>query len=452
MPKHLLAGDRDGTCMEPSRIEIHYELIESLKPDPENERQHSKKQIRQIARSLDEFGFIIPVAIDPQKNIVCGHARVEAAKLLGLSEVPTVPIGHLSPEKLRAYRLADNKLALNATWDERLLGEHLRVLSEFSLELVDVTGFDTPELDLLIEGVHPQADKDDEVPAPPPGPAVCQMGDVWVLGPHRIICGNALDEKAYEALMGEDRAAAVFTDPPYNVPIEGHASGLGAIHHREFAMACGEMDETAFTEFLARACTLLARYSCDGSLHYICIDWRHLRELLNAAHPIYSELKNICSWAKDSPGMGSFYRSQVEQVLVWKHGRAPHRNNVQLGKHGRNRSNWWSYPCARSFSRASDEGNLLGLHPTVKPVRLVADALLDSTARGDIVLDAFLGSGTTLIAAERVRRRCYALEIDPLYVDTAIRRWQAYTGEAAHHATTSRSFDETAASTLGDAK
>jgi DNA modification methylase len=249
--------------------------------------------------------------------------------------------------------------------------------------------------------------------------------------------------------MGEDRAVAVFTDPPYNVRIDGHASGLGAIHHREFAMASGEMDERAFTEFLARACTLLARYSCDGSIHYLCMDFSHMRELLDAAQPVYSELKNLCVWAKDSPGMGSFYRNQHELVFVFKNGRAPHRNNIQLGKHGRNRTTVWNYPCARSFSRASDEGNLLALHPTVKPVRLVADAILDSTARGDIVLDAFLGSGTTLIAAERVRRRCYALEIDPLYVDTAIRRWQAYTGEAATHAATGRSFDEISR-TLGD--
>jgi DNA modification methylase len=452
MPKHLLAGDRDGTCMEPSRIEIHYELIESLKPDPENERQHSKRQLRQIARSLDTFGFIIPVAIDPQKNIVCGHARVEAAKLLGISEVPTVPIGHLSPEKLRAFRLADNKLALNATWDERLLGEHLRELSELNLELLDVTGFEIGEIDLMIENAAPQADKDDEVPAAPPGPQVSKPGDLWKLGPHRIICGNALEESAYQVLMGDECAAAVFTDPPYNVPIDGHASGLGAIHHREFAMASGEMDEKTFTGFLSQSLGLLARHSLDGSLHYVCMDWRHVRELLDAAQPVYSALQNWVVWTKNCAGMGSLYRSQHEFVLVFKNGRAPHRNNVKLGKHGRNRSNVWDYPCARSFSRASDEGNLLALHPTVKPVRLVADALLDSTARGNIVLDAFLGSGTTLIAAERVRRRCYALEIDPLYVDTAIRRWQAYTGEAAHHATTSRSFDETAASTLGDAK
>ena len=382
---------------------------------------------------------------------MAGHARIEAAKLLGLSDVPIVRLDRLSPEQVRAFAIADNKLALNASWDERLLGEHFRELSELNLDFpLDVTGFSVGEIDLLIEGTAPQADNDGEAPAPLPGPAVCQPGDLWILGQHRILCGSALDDNAYQVLMGEDRAAAVSTDPPYNVPIEGHASGLGAIHHREFAMASGEMDERAFTEFLAKTCRLLATYSLDGSLHYICMDWRHVHQLLDAAAPVYSELKNICVWAKDTPGMGSLYRSQHEFVLVLKKGRAPHRNNVQLGRHGRNRSNLWTYPCARSFSRASDEGNLLGLHPTVKPVRLVADAILDSTARGDIVLDAFLGSGTTVIAAERTGRRCYALEIDPLYVDTAIRRWQAYTGEAAIHAVTSRSFDDTARTLGGD--
>ena len=245
--------------------------------------------------------------------------------------------------------------------------------------------------------------------------------------------------------MGEDRAAAVFTDPPYNVPIEGHVSGLGAIHHRELAMASGEMDRRGFTEFLAQTCGLLARYSRDGSLHYIFMDWRHVRELLDATEPVYSEFKNLCVWTKSEAGLGSQYRSQHELVFVFKHGHARHRNNVQLGKHGRDRSNVWSYPGARSLSRTSDEGNLMALHPTVKPVRLVADALLDCTARGEIVLDPFLGSGTTLLAAERVGRVCHGLEIDPLYVDTAIRRWQAHTGDEARHTESGRSFDEIAA-------
>ena len=417
-----------------------------LKSDPRNAKEHGKKQIALLSQSIRSFGFLVPVLIDAEKNIVCGHARVRAARLLGLREVPTICVESLSPEQKRAFQIADNKLAEIATWNNQLLGEQLRELSALNLDFsLEVTGFEIPEIDMLIEGAAPKADNDDNLPAPPLGAAVCKSGDLWVLGRHRLICGSALDQSAYELLMGNDRAAAVVTDPPYNVPIDGHASGLGATHHREFAMASGEMDERAFTEFLVTTCSRLAHYSLDGSLHYICMDWRHVRQLLNAAEPVYAELKNICVWTKDTPGMGSLYRSQHELVLVFKNGRAPHRNNVNLGKHGRNRTNVWSYSCARSFSRASDEGNLLGLHPTVKPVRLVADAILDSTARRDIVLDAFLGSGTTLIAAERTGRRCYALEIDPLYINTAIRRWQAYTGEAAIHGVTSRTFDETVA-------
>ena len=387
---------------------------------------------------------------DAENNIVCGHARVEAAKQLGLCEIPTICADHLTAAELKALAIADNKLALNATWDETLLGDTFRELAALDPNFgLDSTGFEIPEIDLLIEGTTPKTDSADEVPASQPGPAVTKPGDLWKLGPHYVHCASAIDESAYQVLLAGNLAAAVFIDPPYNVPIDGHASGLGAIRHREFAMASGEMDERAYTAFLARTLSLLARHSADGSLHYACIDWRHLREMLNAGLPVYSELKNICVWAKDSPGMGSLYRSQHEHVVVFKKGRAPHRNNVQLGKYGRNRSNLWSYACARSFSRASDEGNLMALHPTIKPVRLVADALLDSTARGEIVLDAFLGSGTTLIAAERVGRRCFALEIDPLYVDTAIRRWQAYTGEAATHAETGQSFNEIS-STLGE--
>lgn len=238
----------------------------------------------------------------------------------------------------------------------------------------------------------------------------------------------------------------VFTDPPYNVPIDGNVGGLGAIRHREFAMASGEMTEAEFTTFLSRILTLLARFSRDGSLHFVCMDWRHMGELLAAGKQAYTELKNLCVWAKDNAGMGSLYRSQHELVFVFKHGQAAHQNHVQLGRFGRNRSNLWTYPGANSFSRTGVEGNLLALHPTVKPVALVADALRDSSGRGEIVLDAFLGSGTTLIAAERTGRICRGLELDPLYVDTAIRRWQKLTGNGARRAGGNRTFDDLAIS------
>ena len=244
--------------------------------------------------------------------------------------------------------------------------------------------------------------------------------------------------------MGEGRGSVVFTDPPYNVPIDGHASGLGAIHHRPFPMASGEMNGAEFTAFLREAFCNLAAFSVDGSLHYICMDWRHVDELLAASRGTYGGPKNLCVWVKDNGGMGALYRSQHELVFVFKHGRYGHRNNVQLGRFGRNRSNVWHYPGANSFGRGGAEGNLLALHPTVKPVAMIADAILDCSARGDIVLDGFLGSGTTVIAAERTGRRCYGIELDPVYVDTIIRRWQGLTGGSADHTTSGRGFDDLA--------
>jgi DNA modification methylase len=247
---------------------------------------------------------------------------------------------------------------------------------------------------------------------------------LWLLDGHRVLCASALDESAYGLLFERPRAAMVFTDPPYNVRIEGNVSGLGAVRHRDFIMAAGEMDALEFTAFLSRACKLLARFSVDGSLQFICMDWRHMGELLAAGREVYAELLNLCVWVKNNGGMGSFSRSRHELIFAFKHGRGSHRNNIQLGQFGRNRTNVWEYPCATSFGKSGEEANLLALHPTVKPVALVADAIMDASARGDIILDAFLGSGTTVIAAERTGRRCYGLELDPTYTDTIVRRWR----------------------------
>jgi DNA modification methylase len=437
MPIRLI--ERDAT----PRLAIVYQPIDRLRPNPNNARAHSKQQIQKIAASMQAFGVNCPILVDADRNVVSGHGRLLACRQLGMTEVPTISLEHLTPAQVQAFAIADNRLAEVATWDEALLREQFRLLSNMSLDFsLEVTGFDIPQIDALIESPASETDRADAVPIPVRGPVVTRPDDLWLLDRHRIYCGSALDENAYRTLMGEERAAVVFTDPPYNVPIDGHASGLRRIHHREFAMASGEMDCASFIEFLTRCCTLLASYSRDGTLHYLCMDWRHAFELLNAGKQVYTELKNLCVWTKDNAGMGSFYRSQHELVFVFKNGRGRNRNNVQLGKHGRDRSNVWNYPCARSFSRASEEGNLLSLHPTVKPVRLIADALLDCTARGEIVLDGFLGSGTTVIAAGRVGRTCYALEIDPLYVDTAIWRWQNDTGNHAVHAQTGRSFEE----------
>ena len=435
-------GGRRSPC---PALNVIMRPVDQLKPDPKNARVHSKKQIRQIAESIRTFGFTFPILVDANLKVIAGHGRLYAARQLHLTLVPVISLEHLSPEQARAYAIADNRLTEIGVWDKKLLGEQLLELSALDLDFsLDVTGFETPEIDLLIDGITMSPEPEEVLPEVETAIPVCRPGDLWQLGRHRIYCGSALEDRAYQLLMDGACATAVFTDPPYNVPIEGHVSGLGAIHHREFPMACGEMDESKFTDFLAQACELLARYSRDGSLHYVCMDWRHSRELLAATQAVYSEWKNLCVWAKDNAGMGALYRSQHELVFVFKRGDGRHRNNIQLGKHGRNRTNLWSYPGIRSLSHASEEGNLLALHPTVKPIRLVADAILDCTARGEIVLDSFLGSGTTILAAERVGRACRAIELDPLYVDVAIRRWQAHTGDDAILVANGRSFNELA--------
>jgi DNA modification methylase len=414
--------------------------------DPGNTRQHSERQINQIALSMKSFGNNVPVLIDSANRVRAGTGRVLAGRTLGLHELPAIRLAHLTEAQAKAFSVADNRLAETSTWNDRLLAETLKDLSDADLTFsLEATGFTMGEIDLRIEGLSDNAtnDSDDPADALPealPQTPISKLGDLWSLDRHRVLCGNALDTCTYDALMQGDKAAMVFTDPPYNVPIDGHVSGLGAIHHREFAMAAGEMTDSEFAAFLIVACGLLARHSRDGAIHFVCMDWRHADALLAAGKASYSELKNVCVWVKHNAGMGSFYRSQHELIFVFKAGRGPHRNNIQLGRYGRHRSNVWSYSGVNSFSRATDEGHLLALHPTVKPVRLVADSILDCSARGDIVLDGFLGSGTTIVAAERTGRRGYGLEIDPLYIDTTIRRWQAYTGEQARHAVTGETF------------
>jgi DNA modification methylase len=444
-PANHDAGRRESGQPEP--LKIIYRPTEQLKLDPGNPRVHSKRQLGQIARSIRIFGFNVPVLVDRYGNVVCGHGRLLACRELGMTEVPTLCLDHLTPAQARAYMIADNRLSEIATWDDQLLAQQLRDLAvsgiDFSLE---ITGFEMAEIDLRISSLEDQpardADPADVLPEVSSGPPVSEIGDLWLLGRHRLLCGSALDILAFAAVMSEERATMVFADPPYNVPIDGHASGLGAVRHRPFPMASGEMDKAQFTAFLGQALRNLAAFSTAGSLHYICMDWRHLDELLTAGAEAYCELKNLCVWVKDNAGMGSLYRSQHELVLVFKQRGGAHRNNVQLGQFGRSRSNVWHYPGANSFARGGAEGNLLALHPTVKPVAMVADAILDCTERGGIVLDAFLGSGTTVIAAERTGRRCCGVELDPLYVDTAIRRWQVLTGGTARHAASGRLFDD----------
>jgi DNA modification methylase len=428
-----------------SQLSIVYRSIKDLRLDPKNPRLHSKRQIEQIASSIRTFGFNVPILIDEQGRVIAGHGRVLAALLLGLSHVPTVTIDHLSETQRRAFVLADNKLAETSTWNAHLLAEQLKALSEVELDFsLEATGFEMGEIDVMIEGLAPAHDGEED-PAdalPEADLQVTHSGDLWQLGNHRVLCGDALKEESYQGLMAGHLARAVFTDPPYNDPVDGYVTGFGKIHHAEFAMASGEMSEAEFTEFLFAVFSHLARNSEKGSLHYACIDWRHTGEMLAAARRAYTEFKALCIWVKEAGGQGSLYRSQHELVFVFKSGKGKHRNNVQLGQYGRYRTNIWQYPRVSSFARPTEEGNLSALHPTVKPVALVADAIMDCTARGDIVLDPFLGSGTTVIAAERVGRTCYGMEIEPGYVDTIVRRWQTFTGKDAVLVASGGSFNK----------
>jgi DNA modification methylase len=429
------------------QLEIQTFLITDLKSNPHNARTHSNPQIRKLADSIRAFGFTSPILIDAKGQIVSGHGRVKAAELLGIQEVPTICLDRLSADQIRAYIIADNKLAEMAGWDKDTLASELGYLLTLDCADLDVTitGFEVPEIDVILEDAVGQATQEDEIPNLLLNqPSVSEPGDLWLLGKHRILCGNSLHEGTYQVLMGTRRAAVVFSDPPFNVKIDGHATGNGVIRHREFAMASGEMSEAEFTSFLNNSLRLLAQFSTNNSVHYICMDWRHAGDLIAAGNQNYDELLNLCVWVKDKGGMGSFYRSQHELVLVFRKGKGPHRNNIQLGKFGRNRTNVWQYPGIHSQSKQGGEGNLLALHPTVKPVAMVADAILDCSARGEIVLDAFLGSGTTLMAAERVGRVCCGIEIDPSYVDVAIRRWQNHTGESAMHSASGKEFNEIA--------
>jgi len=404
----------------------------SLRPYPRNARTHSKKQVRQIAESIRRFGFTAPVLIDRANMILAGHGRVAAAKHLGLRTVPCRRIETMTETEKRAYVLADNKLALNAGWDEEILAEELKGLLAEDLKFdIDVTGFSIAEIDGLVEGLLPEepGDPDDDILPDGGGPPRCRPGDLWQLGSHRLICGNALEPGTVAALMDGGRAQMVFTDPPYNVPIQGNVGGLGSIKHREFAMASGEMTRPVFTSFLRTTFTRLVEASVDGSIHFVCMDWRHMGEILAAADSVYAELKNLIVWAKDNGGMGTFYRSRHELIFAFKNGTASHINSFELGQHGRYRTNVWAYKGANTLRRGRMEE--LALHPTVKPVQLIADAIKDVSGRGDIVLDLFGGSGSTLIAAHKTGRRAYLCELDPIYCDRMIRRWEAYAKDDA---------------------
>lgn len=427
--------------------------LASLKPQARNPRTHSPKQVRQIADSIRTFGFVNPILIDSDGGVIAGHGRIEAAKVLGIDAVPSIRLADMTEAQKRAYILADNKLAENAGWDNELLAIELNYIADLDIDFdLTITGFETAEIDLLMhasdttDGGGEEADETCDVDRAQP--AVSRPGDLWLLDRHRLLCGDATANDSFEHLLDGHRAQMVFTDPPYNVPIEGHVSGLGGVRHREFVMASGEMSEAEFTSFLEQIFGRLVEHSTDGAIHYICMDWRHCFELLSAGRRTYAELKALCVWNKSNGGMGSLYRSKHELVFVFKNGNAHHVNNIELGRFGRNRTNVWDYAGMNTFRDGRLED--LAAHPTVKPVDMIADAILDCSKRDAIVLDCFGGSGTTVIAAEKTARRAAVMEIDAAYVDVTIRRFEKITGERAVHAVSGKTFADVTLERVGE--
>lgn len=417
--------------------------IDTLKAHPRRTRTHDERQITAIMGSFNTFGFLNPIVVDETNAVLAGDARVEAARRLGIKSLPAVRVDYLSDEEKRGYKIADNRIAELAGWDLGELSIELTELVNIDFNM-DAIGFDTPTIDLVIAGAKGKGDDEvdsaDTLPEEQGGPPVSRMGDLWLLGPHKLICGSALDPHVLQAVMGEDLARMVLTDAPYNVPISGFVGGLGKVKHREFAMASGEMTKAEFSAFLQTASTNAAAHLVDGGLLYGFMDWRGFPAYVAALEASGLVQNNLCIWNKMTGGMGSLYRSAHELCLVFKKGTAAHINNVELGKHGRYRTNVWDHPGMASFGRGRNED--LKLHPTVKPVNLLTDAIMDVTRQNEIVLDTFAGSGSTLMAAHKCKRYCRAVEIDPIYVDTIIRRFEAFTGVDVVLAATGKTFAE----------
>jgi DNA modification methylase len=420
--------------------------IDALSASPHNARKHSERQVGEIANSMKRIGFTNPILIDERNMILAGEGRFRASKKLGLTSIPCVRLIGLSDKEKRTYMLSDNKIALNSTWDLEALSIELREIMTSEIE-IELTGFEMPEIDILLaktDKADPKSRVDSVEDVAPPvseAPAVSRSGDVWRLARHRLICGDALDSSVLDRLMAGDQAVMMFTDQPYNLPIDGFVSGRGKVRHREFVQGAGELSSSGFERFLENGLRASYLHLCEGALAYTCMDWRHMPEMLSAGHSVFQELKQWCVWDKKTAGMGTFYRSQHEMVLIWKKGTGSHRNNFGLGEKGRHRTNVWRYPGLNGFTKGRKEQ--LELHSTVKPVAMVADAIMDVSDRGEIVLDPFGGSGTTLIAAEQTGRSARLVEIDPLYCDVIVRRWEKQTGQSAELVSSNETFERT---------
>lgn len=419
--------------------------IQSITPNPLNAKKHPEHQIALLAENMRKYGITQPLLIDEHSKLWCGHARLEAAKRMEAKTVPVIRLNNLSDTEKGALAIADNQLPLLGEWDMENLVSNLKFLVETPDLNFDIgmTGFSTVETDNFLYGTKPKHKDDaaDKIPSVSESHLVVTMhGDLWKCGPHYVLCGDARSASSFHRLLGDDRADMVFTDHPYNVPIRGHVSKRADA--REFMMASGEMSSDEFIEFLRNTAALIVDNVREGAVMYLCIDWSHYYELLQATHRVLGKPRNLVVWGKTNAGMGSFYRSQHELIPVFVAPGASPTNNFGLGARGRYRSNLWAYPGVNTLG--SERDATLAMHPTVKPVALVADAIRDCSHRGEIILDPFGGSGTTMIAAQKTGRMARLMEIDPLYCDVIIRRFEQFAGVEVVHVDTGKTFAELA--------
>lgn len=414
--------------------------VGALIVDPLDPWKQKTEDVERAIPFVKRYGadHVLPILVDTDNNVVMGTAFVEAAKKAGIKRLRVVRQAFHDASERKLFSVAGTRILSTGFWDGDALAkvvlEFEKSIEDFSHDLI---AFPPGVLDKLIGGSISKSGADD-LPVIKTPEAVSSIGRVWLAGQHRIMCADATDASALKVLMMGQVAAAACVDPPFGCPVDGFVSSKGK--HREFVQASGEMSEPELLDFFRRLCRARADILRPGALVYLFIDWRSLHLLLQAGQELFGKLVNLCVWSKDRGGMGSFYRSQHELVLVFQQPGAKHTNNIQLGKHGVNRTNVWAYPSAAS-SRNGREGDLLKSHPTPKIVEMIGDAMLDCTVRGEIVVDTFLGSGTSLIAAERTGRTCFGMDLDPLYVDLTIRRWQAWTGDKAVDAETGETFD-----------
>lgn len=422
------------------RIAITYQLLGAIQPLKRQLRKRGKGQIDRLSANISRFGMVSPILTTGSGEIIDGHGVFEACQRLGLVSIPTIIIDHLSPDEIQSLRISINRLSEMSSWDPQALAAELKHLLAVDPDLTAFTGFTMPEIDVTLAAASiglPGSDSADSVPDLA-SITVSRAGDLWLFdGGHKLLCGNAREETSYAAVLDGLRAQKVAADPPFGCTIRGHDSGK----HREFLEDSG-IDEAQSLLFFQSFLTAMVPHLADGAIVDMFIDWRGMTPLLEAARLAGLSQLGLCVWDKCAGGQGSLYRQQLEFVLILKHGRGKHINNVSLGRHGRNRTNLWSVPGLAQFGGGRQEA--LALHPTVKPVGLLADALLDTSCRGGAILDPFCGSGTTLLAAHRTGRIGHGIELDPVYVDVAVRRMEGFTGAPARLAGSELTFAQVA--------